>query len=53
MHTHETHQRNETFESSVEGFINDIEDHIRIQEATCEIKVRILKIHEKAMYGKF
>ena len=35
-HKLEDHQRKETFETVVDGFRNDIEDHVRTLEAMCE-----------------
>ena len=36
IHKHEKHKSNDTFETIVEGFKNDIENHIRTLEAMCE-----------------
>ena len=36
IHKHENHKSNDTFETIVEGFENDIHDHVRTLEAMCE-----------------
>ena len=36
IHKLEDHQRKETFETIVDGFRNDIDDHVRTLEAMCE-----------------
>ena len=36
IHKREKHGTNETFENVIEGFKNDIEDHVRTLEAMCE-----------------
>ena len=36
MHKQKRHNSNDKFEDIIEGFKNDIEDHVRTLEAMCE-----------------